>query len=159
MKGQTSRSRAYHNGPTRHADHFVYRCYDAAGRLLYIGCTSNVARRMSDHRSSPNKASRWLRVSMASFTVEGPFPSRTAGLAAEASAIQAEQPLFNLQERANERQAARMTRPAVAEYLVSIGQRALAIETACSCWRETRETGGVDSWCRAHDAEPLTLTG
>lgn len=29
---------------------FVYRCFDAAGELLYVGCAQNVAQRMAGHR-------------------------------------------------------------------------------------------------------------
>jgi hypothetical protein len=28
----------------------VYRCYDVAGQLLYVGCTNDVKARMSQHR-------------------------------------------------------------------------------------------------------------
>lgn len=31
-------------------DHFVYRCYDVADRLLYVGVTSNLPARLARHR-------------------------------------------------------------------------------------------------------------
>jgi len=78
--------------------HYVYRCFDADGELLYIGCTQNVARRMSGHRNNRRpRASRALQSLMASHTTEGPFPTRAEAEAAEAAAIRAEQPLLNIQ--------------------------------------------------------------
>lgn len=132
--------------------HYVYRCYDAEGQLLYIGCTSNLTSRIAAHRrgDGTSKASRWLAVTMASFTTEGPYRGREVGREAERAAIQSEQPLFNYQERANEYQAAWMTRSAVARYLVDHGHLELALETACECWRETKEVNGVDPWCHPH---------
>jgi predicted GIY-YIG superfamily endonuclease len=79
-------------------DHYVYRCFDADGDLLYVGCTQDVARRMSNHRRNRKaRASIALQSLMASHTVEGPFPTREAAEAAEAEAIRTEQPLLNLQ--------------------------------------------------------------
>jgi hypothetical protein len=31
----------------------VYRCFDASGRLLYVGCSGNVTRRLGSHHSKP----------------------------------------------------------------------------------------------------------
>lgn len=31
--------------------HFVYRCFDADGRLLYVGLTKNPEQRLAGHRS------------------------------------------------------------------------------------------------------------
>ncbi len=36
--------------PTRR-EHFVYRCYDGRDRLLYVGCTMNLDRRLSEHKA------------------------------------------------------------------------------------------------------------
>lgn len=149
MSAQTPRSYVHHFGPGVHADHFLYRCYDADGRLLYIGCASNVARRISAHLNDHrNKASRWLQVSMARYEVEGPFAGRDAGRRAEAAAIQAEQPLFNFQERANEHQAAWMTRRSVVDYLLDHGHAELAVATTCNC-----DANDEPEWiCYAHRA-------
>lgn len=77
---------------TRVADrpHFVYRVYGARGRLLYIGCTSNLALRKRDHRLWSgewfSKAKRW--------DIDGPHDYRTAR-ALELAAIHAERPRYN----------------------------------------------------------------
>jgi hypothetical protein len=152
--GQTARSVAYHEGPGVTADHFLYRCYDRDGDLLYIGCTVNVKSRIAAHRRASNgaRASRWLSVFMDRYETEGPFRGREAGRDAERQAINAEQPLFNYQERASENLAAWMTRRPVAQYLVERGAVRLAMETACRCFFEIREAGGYDEHCIAHVA-------
>lgn len=71
--------------------HFVYRCYDAADRLLYIGCTVGVEARMSAH---DRQGSRWFP-EMARYTTEE-HPGRDAALAAEREAIRIESPMFNV---------------------------------------------------------------
>jgi predicted GIY-YIG superfamily endonuclease/DNA-binding XRE family transcriptional regulator len=75
-------------------EHWVYRCYDADGQLLYIGCTSNVAARFNGHRSADSPASRTLMQRMTRYSAEV-YPDRAAGLAAEREAIIAEKPLLN----------------------------------------------------------------
>lgn len=77
--------------------HYVYRCFDSEGLLLYVGCASNVKRRMSHHARGQARASRTLSALMARYTVEGPYGDRAAGEAAEQAAIAAEKPLLNLQ--------------------------------------------------------------
>jgi predicted GIY-YIG superfamily endonuclease len=67
----------------------VYRAYDAAGRLLYVGVTDNIDRRIDGH-----SASGW-RASMAALTLTI-YPSRAVALAAERDAIRAERPLWNV---------------------------------------------------------------
>lgn len=71
-------------------EHCVYRWYDATGRLLYIGCTVDLAGRMRVHRS---KGSDWVPLA-AHVEVES-HPTRTAGYAAEKAAILEEQPIYN----------------------------------------------------------------
>lgn len=151
MNGLTPRSRAYHYGSARIADHFIYRCYDADGVLLYVGCTNNVKRRMSMHlgnRANPQTASRWLKACMDRYEVEGPFDGREAGRNAEREAIRAEQPVFNIQERWHPYW---MLIPDIAEYLISHGHFELAAETACSCWPEDLEDGAVSRICFPHN--------
>lgn len=123
--------------------HYIYRCFDADGFLIYIGCTANVKQRMKNHRSSPNRASRWLKACMASHTVSGPLAGLEAGRAAERDAIRAECPLFNVQER---RDGAPWTATIhAARYLVDRGHLELATETLCRC------KGRTESWCHVHD--------
>lgn len=70
---------------------FVYRCFAAGGRLLYIGCTGRYAARMAAHAA---KARWWAEV--ADITREA-YPSLTAARAAERLAIEAEKPEHNRQ--------------------------------------------------------------
>lgn len=78
----------------------LYRCYDAAGLLLYIGCSSDPTRRLEQHRHSANKTSRLIQKHATTFEVDADaYPSRDAGRDAEMVAIHAEQPLFNIQHR------------------------------------------------------------
>lgn len=87
--------------------HFLYRCYDADGRLLYIGCTSDVERRIEGHRSAhrtfilgtnpkaPLSSVRLIQ-QMSWYEASGPIVGRRAALAAERAAIKAERPLLNV---------------------------------------------------------------
>lgn len=122
--------------------HYLYRCFDADGFLIYIGCTADVRKRLNNHRASSRKSSRWLKACMARHVVSGPFAGLEAARAAEHDAIRAEDPLFNTQERGG---AAMSARVHVARYLVSRGHLALAEETLCRCAYAT------ESWCYVHD--------
>jgi predicted GIY-YIG superfamily endonuclease len=74
--------------------HFVYRQFDADGKLLYVGTTSNVKKRMIEHGASP-----WMsRVHR--FTVEE-FPDREKALYAEKLAVMNERPECNTVWRPN----------------------------------------------------------
>lgn len=81
--------------------HYLYRCYDKAGRLLYVGCTINPRKRLSLHETSVGPAaSRLLQRYMDSFVVDADiYPSEAAGHAAETVAIFMEQPVFNTHMR------------------------------------------------------------
>lgn len=77
-----------------HVPHFVYRCFDEDGRLLYVGCTANLNRRFTTHRSQSRWSSR-----MATVALIGPFVgtnARRRAMARETEVIAAERPLFNL---------------------------------------------------------------
>lgn len=132
--------------------HFVYRIYDADERLIYVGCTANVKKRIGAHRRADggNRASRWVSACMARYEVAGPYAGREIALQIEAQSINEEQPLFNTQRRATQYQACWMTRSAVAEYLIEHGHRALAEETCCECWSEYRAVGESDPSCVPH---------
>lgn len=95
------RAEAKHYTDTQ-AEHFVYRCYDAEGQLLYVGCTQDVNARMSVHASSwQNPASAYLNLHMARHEVEPePYIGRIAGRAAERQAIETERPLLNVHHNA-----------------------------------------------------------
>ncbi len=77
--------------------HYVYRCFDADDRLLYVGCAANVKKRMSLHALGKARASRTLAALMARYTTEGPYSDRATAEAAEQAAIVAEAPLLNIQ--------------------------------------------------------------
>jgi excinuclease UvrABC nuclease subunit len=71
-------------------EHVVYRMYDEDGRLLYIGVTCSMKRRLYAHR----KATPWFHEIACLTSV--PFEHRRAAFEAEAAAIRAEQPLYNV---------------------------------------------------------------
>lgn len=73
--------------------HYVYRCFDAEGRLLYVGCTVNPKDRIAQHRDTA-----WWgdRIASARMTV---FPHRDYALAKEREAIFAERPVCNVKGR------------------------------------------------------------
>lgn len=68
--------------------HFVYRHYDAAGRLLYVGLTMNPERRPYERGRRP-----WFDKSVR-VDIVGPM-SRAEGVKAERRAIADEEPLHN----------------------------------------------------------------
>jgi excinuclease UvrABC nuclease subunit len=67
----------------------LYRIYDRAGRLLYVGISEDVEQRIVQHA----RTAGWVD-EMASMTVES-YPTRPAALAAELDAIHTEWPLWN----------------------------------------------------------------
>lgn len=69
--------------------HFVYRTFDSAGRLLYVGCTSNIDMRMAEHKSCAD----WY-ADMARMAIAGPFNYETARQM-EYDAIEVERSLHN----------------------------------------------------------------
>jgi hypothetical protein len=78
----------------RNVPHYVYRCYDAAGDLLYIGCTNSPVYRIKGHRTS----SPWGdRIHTVRYTV---FPDRRKGLDVERAAIWHENPRHNIRRLA-----------------------------------------------------------
>jgi predicted GIY-YIG superfamily endonuclease len=70
--------------------HSLYRFYNAAGKLLYIGITGNPKTRFADHRK---KKLWWPEVAVREICH---YPTRTAVLAAERAAIKAERPVHNV---------------------------------------------------------------
>ena len=74
--------------------HFLYRQFDAAGRLLYVGITS-----LPEDRERNHKARSPWGAEIAT-TTRQEFPNRRAALVAEGLAIFAENPAHNRQRRA-----------------------------------------------------------
>lgn len=84
----------YHPAELARRPHFVYRCFDADGVLLYIGCTVHPEQRRVEHRRS----SPWF-AQLASVKLVGPFvgeKARDRALAAEQALICSERPLYVL---------------------------------------------------------------
>ena len=68
----------------------LYRIWDAAGALLYIGITGNPVERWRKHAQ---KKSWWRRVDLITCEL---FPMEYLALDAERAAIRAERPEFNI---------------------------------------------------------------
>lgn len=70
-------------------DHFVYRVFDAASQLLYIGCTKRLDKRWVEHQSErPQMVAR-----AATFKLQGPFP-RAVARQMELHALRSEEPVY-----------------------------------------------------------------
>jgi predicted DNA-binding transcriptional regulator AlpA len=76
--------------PTLHGDTELYRHFDQAGRLLYVGVSLRSTVRLMAHM---NRA-QWADL-IAIITIER-FPTREAAMRAERAAIQAEKPAHNI---------------------------------------------------------------
>lgn len=72
----------------------VYRLFDSAGELLYIGCTSEVTTRVSQHLRKGSGGGRLID----GWTSEE-YATREQALDAEGAAIRAERPPFNKRGR------------------------------------------------------------
>ena len=77
---------------------YLYRHFDAGGRLLYIGLTSNPRNRILNHKSSQKTQSFWFRNVT---TIKVRFASRIKdkALDMESNAIIRERPLYNKNNR------------------------------------------------------------
>jgi hypothetical protein len=72
-------------------EHTVYAHLDAAGRPLYVGCTADLNRRTTQHRS---KAPWWPQV--AEVRVIGTWPTKQLALAVEQGVIARFHPPHNI---------------------------------------------------------------
>lgn len=70
-------------------EHYVYRCFDSEGRLLYIGCSRRVETRMKEHRASAKWAKQVARMKLA-----GPYTYKVAR-DLEREATRDEDPIHN----------------------------------------------------------------
>lgn len=68
----------------------LYRYYDAAGELLYVGISNNALRRLAQHEASKTWQDNVTRVEIEA------HPTREAALGAERRAIASENPIHNL---------------------------------------------------------------
>lgn len=71
----------------------LYRVYDAADRLLYVGITTNLRERLRSHSHRPPAGSAWWP-QVAYCSLER-FPEVWMALRAEVEAIHTEYPLYN----------------------------------------------------------------
>lgn len=70
--------------------HYVYRCLDAQGRIVYVGCSRDVEARMKQHRKTGvGPATHRLRVTV--------HPNLIAALEVERREIVQHEPLLNRQ--------------------------------------------------------------
>lgn len=89
----------------RFADmHALYRMFDENGRLLYVGITGDLARRLTDH-----EVKRWYPL-IKNIVVEW-FPHEAAARVAERRAISTERPRYNVAGLKPPKQARRTAEP------------------------------------------------
>lgn len=105
----------------------VYRAFDASGRLLYVGCTVDLAARSAEHSKT---APWWL---FHDRIVAVGYADHQEALAAEEAAIAAEHPRWNMRGRSLEHPDGRATSSANSQWLdydrdVSKRHRQLASE-------------------------------
>lgn len=86
-------------------EHLVYRCYDADGVLLYIGCTNSFSQRKYHHCKN---SAWWSQVT--SITTEQ-HVDRKSGLEAERAAIQTEHPRHNVERYDGTKAVIKRSRP------------------------------------------------
>lgn len=70
---------------------FLYRMYDEDGVLLYVGISRQPLARLTQHEDMKSWWARVVNISLEK------FPTRQEALAAEADAITAEEPVYNVQ--------------------------------------------------------------
>lgn len=80
-------------------EHFVYRVYDAAGRLLYVGCTVDPHKRFAHHRCAGEGGANYPQAKWWHLAVRAEWEyvglDRIQAEYAEMEVIQTEEPLFN----------------------------------------------------------------
>lgn len=79
--------------PRETVPHVVYRCYDTAGRLLYIGCSNSIRARLDAHEDT---SWWWPEVATVRNLL---FPNRDTAREKERQAIFHERPRCNVKGR------------------------------------------------------------
>lgn len=136
---------------------YLYRHFDAAGQLLYVGISLNHVARLSQHKKAP-----WVD-RIARVEIEA-HPSRADALKAEAAAIVAEKPAFNKQHAAaSEKKWStvankidhRATEVTIFPmYDVKEASEALCLSApALRLKIEAGEIGAVELWSRVHNGK------
>jgi predicted GIY-YIG superfamily endonuclease len=120
----------------------LYRYYDSAGALLYIGISKNAIQRLSEHEADK----RW-QTDISSIRIET-FSDRIAAHDAERRAIASENPAHNLVRYAAPMPSQRRERPRrFKPSRESINSRCLHVLT--SMYEETHWTDFIDKYGRA----------
>ena len=79
----------------------VYRLFDSADRLLYVGCSADPASRISAFHMNPYTSARSLELfGLIDHYTHIEYPDRATAREAERQAIAVEAPLFNKQHNA-----------------------------------------------------------
>jgi predicted GIY-YIG superfamily endonuclease len=104
------------------AHNVLYRFFDTAGRLLYVGITQNPQLRLRDHRAMKDW---WAEV--ANVTMEH-FDSRQAVEAAERIAVRTENPVHNTVRFSQKR---RRVTPPMVSLTVARSARGISVEQIC----------------------------
>jgi predicted GIY-YIG superfamily endonuclease len=82
--------------PVQHSnDAFLYRAFDDGDRLLYVGITDNMFRRLMNEHSA---SAKWIEYASRLDITQ--FPSKREARQAEVVAIKTEGPIFNRNGRA-----------------------------------------------------------
>lgn len=81
--------------------HYVYRAFNSAGELLYVGCTYDLTKRLAAHRTMAD----WRNEDGIRIKVEGPYNYETARHI-ELTAINTEWPTYNYTPQRREIDAA-----------------------------------------------------
>lgn len=77
--------------------HTVYRCFNVAGALLYVGCTHDLKKRLAQHRGqSTNPLSRAPWYDLVAVVTTEEHPDAASGYAREAEVVRDERPAFNV---------------------------------------------------------------
>ena len=97
--------------------HFLYRWFDAEGRLLYVGITNDASRRVAEHVASKPWIGQAAQMTLTH------YPDRAAVLAAEKEAIRMEQPAYNIVHNGGVNRAARRRALAPAIPAAPLGAR------------------------------------
>lgn len=100
---------------------YLYRFFDSAGELLYVGITRDLGARLAAHR----RVSEWWDLAARGATET--YPSRAEAELAEAVAIHAERPLYNT-NRPTEQKVARLCAARLAGEVVDVTELVAEVE-------------------------------
>lgn len=107
------------------APYWLYRCYDNADRLVYVGVTHDAHARLRSHSYRS-----WWAADVEYVELEE-IQGKAAALAAEKAAVHTEYPRWNIQHRRGHLDG--MSREGIADYLYAL----------------SRASGGGDPWAHA----------